>query len=177
MTFYSSRKLLTLDQTHLEKTLLSINEGKFGREFPLSTFTWPNFLRLTNFWSLRETSCCQLGFSPPFICISRVSSLNLTPEQGTHALPIFSLVGTSLAVENDEESDMCNSIDGSTGFVREADKCRNVDLKFRSIDGSCNNRQNAIWGQANVALQRLLHPKYEDGEFHLRSVFIFRSEK
>lgn len=90
-------------------------------------------------------------------------SLNLTPEQGTHALPIFSLVGTSLAVENDEESDMCNSIDGSTGFVREADKCRNVDLKFRSIDGSCNNRQNAIWGQANVALQRLLHPKYEDG--------------
>eukprot|EP00095_Tigriopus_kingsejongensis_P002572 maker-scaffold274_size229011-snap-gene-1.21 protein:Tk02572 transcript:maker-scaffold274_size229011-snap-gene-1.21-mRNA-1 annotation:"chorion peroxidase-like" len=90
-------------------------------------------------------------------------SFNLSPAQGTHALPVFSLVGTSLAVSDEDHAEMCNAIDGSTGFVLEAGQCRSANLEFRSVDGSCNNRQHSIWGQANIALQRLLHPQYEDG--------------
>ena len=34
---------------------------------------------------------------------------------------------------------------------------------YRTIDGSCNNLKNAWWGQANIGLQRILFPSYEDG--------------
>ncbi|KAJ0062608.1 hypothetical protein NL108_000049, partial [Boleophthalmus pectinirostris] len=37
-------------------------------------------------------------------------------------------------------------------------------LKYRSISGLCNNRQNPLWGAANTALVRWLPAEYEDGE-------------
>ncbi|KAM3871384.1 thyroid peroxidase [Diretmus argenteus] len=36
--------------------------------------------------------------------------------------------------------------------------------KYRSISGLCNNRQNPLWGAANVPLVRWLPAEYEDGE-------------
>ncbi|XP_068608140.1 thyroid peroxidase [Brachionichthys hirsutus] len=35
---------------------------------------------------------------------------------------------------------------------------------YRSISGSCNNRQNPLWGAANTPLARWLPAEYEDGE-------------
>ncbi|XP_062971898.1 thyroid peroxidase-like [Elgaria multicarinata webbii] len=35
--------------------------------------------------------------------------------------------------------------------------------KYRSIDGTCNNRKNPLWGAANTAYTRWLPADYEDG--------------
>ena len=75
-------------------------------------------------------------------------------------MPVFSLVGTSLEAQSGEDDDVCNSVDGVGAGGR---RCGTADDKFRSIDGSCNNLRNAHWGQANIALQRLLDPSYVDG--------------
>ncbi|CAB0019328.1 unnamed protein product [Nesidiocoris tenuis] len=69
---------------------------------------------------------------------------NLTPDQGTFALPKFSLLSTQLA-------DTCERFS------------RCFPSKYRSYDGSCNNLQNPDWGAAGTALQRILPPKYADG--------------
>uniref|UniRef100_A0A4W3HE74 Thyroid peroxidase n=1 Tax=Callorhinchus milii TaxID=7868 RepID=A0A4W3HE74_CALMI len=43
--------------------------------------------------------------------------------------------------------------------------CSNSCLahKYRTIDGTCNNRNNPRWGASNTALARWLPPQYEDG--------------
>lgn len=35
--------------------------------------------------------------------------------------------------------------------------------RYRSIDGSCNNRDNPLWGMTDTPFLRLLPPAYEDG--------------
>ncbi|XP_053252519.1 myeloperoxidase-like isoform X2 [Podarcis raffonei] len=44
-------------------------------------------------------------------------------------------------------------------------KCSDTCLteKYRSIDGTCNNRKNPLWGAANTAYTRWLPADYEDG--------------
>lgn len=37
------------------------------------------------------------------------------------------------------------------------------DRRYRSLDGTCNNLQNPIWGASNTAFNRLLPPIYENG--------------
>ena len=100
----------------------------------------------------------------PYIWLMKpptLPSFALSPAQGTHALPVFSLVGTSLEAQSGADDNICNSvIDGNGNGDR---RCGTTDQTFRSIDGSCNNRIHPHWGMANVALQRLLDPKYEDG--------------
>uniref|UniRef100_A0A3B4WRT4 Thyroid peroxidase n=1 Tax=Seriola lalandi dorsalis TaxID=1841481 RepID=A0A3B4WRT4_SERLL len=39
-----------------------------------------------------------------------------------------------------------------------------LNPKYRSISGICNNRQNPLWGAANTHLVRWLPAEYEDGE-------------
>lgn len=41
------------------------------------------------------------------------------------------------------------------------------------MDGSCNNEQRPEWGQINVALQRIIPPKYGDGDA-FKIYFLFR---
>jgi len=72
-------------------------------------------------------------------------SFNLTRDQGTFALPNFSILDTVL-------SDTCPR----TSFCQ--------PHKYRSTDGSCNNIQHELWGRASTALQRILPPKYGDGK-------------
>lgn len=38
-----------------------------------------------------------------------------------------------------------------------------VPLKYRSVDGTCNNVKNPGWGSAGSSMQRILPPAYEDG--------------
>jgi len=84
-------------------------------------------------------------------------SFSLTPSQGTHALPTFSLVGTSLAVNENDDGDVCQEEDDGR-------RCNTADRRFRSLDGSCNNLRRPNWGRASTSLQRLLSPQYEDGK-------------
>lgn len=40
---------------------------------------------------------------------------------------------------------------------------RCLSTKYRTPDGSCNNRQQRVWGKAFVAFTRILPPDYADG--------------
>ncbi len=64
---------------------------------------------------------------------------------------------------SDADDELCNEIDGSSLGATRRSACATADRRFRSQDGSCNNLQRPNWGRANVALQRLLAPEYEDG--------------
>jgi len=44
-------------------------------------------------------------------------------------------------------------------------KCASPTSIYRTIDGSCNNLQFPDWGQVNTALQRIIPPKYGDGQY------------
>lgn len=63
--------------------------------------------------------------------------------------------------KDDEDDQLCNSIDISSSSSTSL--CSSLNQKYRTIDGSCNNLLNPHWGQANIALQRILHPIYGDG--------------
>ncbi|KAL5233066.1 hypothetical protein ACI65C_000476 [Semiaphis heraclei] len=76
--------------------------------------------------------------------VGLVNDFNLTRDQGTFALPSFSILDTVLG-------DTCPR----TSFCQ--------PHKYRSTDGSCNNIQHELWGRASTALQRILPPKYGDG--------------
>lgn len=44
--------------------------------------------------------------------------------------------------------------------------CPVLPIKYRRIDGSCNNFFHSIWGAALTPYARLLAPNYADGIFH-----------
>ncbi|XP_075222518.1 salivary peroxidase/catechol oxidase-like [Lycorma delicatula] len=76
--------------------------------------------------------------------VDLVNEFNLTPEQGTFALPTFSILNTVIA-DTCPQTSVCQA------------------SKYRSADGSCNNLNQDRWGRAGTALQRILPPKYGDG--------------
>ena len=39
----------------------------------------------------------------------------------------------------------------------------NPKERYRSIDGSCNNLENPLWGKSNTQYNRILPPSYSDG--------------
>lgn len=80
-------------------------------------------------------------------------SFKLSPEQGTFALPKFSILNTVLA-------DTCPK----QAFCRAH--------KYRSTDGSCNNLNNQRWGAPGTALQRILAPKYGDGAYQKQNMYL-----
>ncbi|OWF55956.1 chorion peroxidase-like isoform X2 [Mizuhopecten yessoensis] len=58
---------------------------------------------------------------------------------------------------------------GTTFLVPARRKCPfvrpscNSSYEYRSIDGSCNNVNNPLWGRAFTAFERFLPPAYDDG--------------
>jgi len=70
----------------------------------------------------------------------------LSADQGTFALPKFSVKGSKI-------EDTCPA---------PPTNCKETS-KYRTIDGSCNNMNITSWGKANTPLQRLLPSEYEDG--------------
>lgn len=38
-----------------------------------------------------------------------------------------------------------------------------IKSRYRTLDGTCNNAQNPLWGSANMRYGRLLTPRYGDG--------------
>uniref|UniRef100_A0A0P5JUL6 Chorion peroxidase n=1 Tax=Daphnia magna TaxID=35525 RepID=A0A0P5JUL6_9CRUS len=78
--------------------------------------------------------------------IQLVNQNMLTVDQGRFALPFFQASSSPLA-------DTC----------RPQVNCPSPLSHFRTMDGSCNNEQRPEWGQINVALQRIIPPKYGDG--------------
>ena len=54
-----------------------------------------------------------------------------------------------------------------------ADLC--FHSKYRSIDGTCNNLANPLWGASLTAFRRLLPAQYEDGFNQPIGLLIFSS--
>lgn len=42
--------------------------------------------------------------------------------------------------------------------------CPSIAVKYRRIDGSCNNHLNPLWGASLTPYTRLLPPSYADGK-------------
>nr|CAD7570072.1 unnamed protein product [Timema californicum] len=76
--------------------------------------------------------------------LSLLNQFNLTADQGTFALPTFSILNTVIA-------DTCPP----------SANCQ--PTRYRSADGACNNLLHDRWGKTGSALQRILPPKYGDG--------------
>ncbi|XP_069177766.1 salivary peroxidase/catechol oxidase-like isoform X1 [Procambarus clarkii] len=76
--------------------------------------------------------------------IMLVEHFKLTKEQGGFGLPQFGLQNTIIANTCPKEP-----------------PC--PVTKYRTINGTCNNRRNKNWGSAGVAFQRILPPDYHDG--------------
>ncbi|XP_026813543.1 peroxidase-like [Rhopalosiphum maidis] len=54
-----------------------------------------------------------------------------------------------------------------------ADKCFSkpdcdIEYRFRTMDGSCNNLDNPVWGQANTANIRIIQANYSDNNSEIR---------
>ncbi|XP_076063497.1 salivary peroxidase/catechol oxidase-like [Oratosquilla oratoria] len=77
-----------------------------------------------------------------------VRRFNLTPLQAGFGLVSFNTKDT--IIEN-----TCPS----------GPECDEKSKFYRNIDGSCNNLQNPMWGQARTPFQRAVTPHYADGFF------------
>lgn len=42
-------------------------------------------------------------------------------------------------------------------------QCSSTSFTYRTVDGSCNNIQHTDWGKSDTALERIIPPKYGDG--------------
>lgn len=73
-----------------------------------------------------------------------VEKLQLSPEQSETAFKSLSFANT-LFKDNCPKNIRCPR-----------------SSKYRTIDGSCNNEQNADWGKAFTAFNRIVHPNYAD---------------
>ena len=60
--------------------------------------------------------------------------------------------------------ELIGNLSGCEALRREAD-CEDIcfHAKYRSVDGSCNNHINKLWGASLTPLKRLLEPQYENG--------------
>ncbi|KAK8751912.1 hypothetical protein OTU49_010990, partial [Cherax quadricarinatus] len=81
-----------------------------------------------------------------------VNDFSLTRNQASFGLRNMPVRGTSL-------ESLCPQVP----------TCPNPNSKYRTVDGSCNNLANPIWGKSNTPTQRILPPTYEDGVFEPRS--------
>nr|AAL05973.1 peroxinectin [Penaeus monodon] len=75
-----------------------------------------------------------------------MQDFKLSKDQGGHGLRNLNVRSTVL-------SEMC---------PRNPD-CRGINQKYRTVDGSCNNQANPVWGKSNTPVQRILPPTYNDG--------------
>lgn len=80
-----------------------------------------------------------------------VTKFRLSPEQAGYGLQKFSVKDT--IIEN-----TCPA----------PPRCGKKEKFYRTSDGSCNNLQSTMWGQARTTLQRILPPVYSDGLFRPR---------
>ncbi|ROT80397.1 putative chorion peroxidase-like [Penaeus vannamei] len=76
--------------------------------------------------------------------VNLVKEFNLTKSQGGFGLPRFGVQNTIIANTCPQEP-LC------------------PDTKYRTFDGTCNNRRNKEWGKAGTAFQRILPQDYHDG--------------
>ncbi|KAK8376103.1 hypothetical protein O3P69_008672 [Scylla paramamosain] len=76
----------------------------------------------------------------------------LTAQQGGFGLKNVPVAGTLLG-------QMCPPMPS----------CSNLNLRYRTIDGSCNNPNNPAWGMSTTPNQRILPPTYSDGVWEPRT--------
>ncbi|CAL4183014.1 unnamed protein product, partial [Meganyctiphanes norvegica] len=77
----------------------------------------------------------------------------------------FNLTGFSYRdLLSPEKLELLNEMSGCEAHRRNIncdDMC--FHSKYRSVDGSCNNLQNPLWGASLTGFRRILQPEYENG--------------
>ena len=89
------------------------------------------------------------GFDGLWLVVTRNQ---LTAEQGRFALPLLN-----------EADILAQMVDGPV--CSPVAKCSSSGGSiYRTLDGSCNNVLSTDWGKAGTALERIIPPKYGDGD-------------
>lgn len=63
-----------------------------------------------------------------------------------------------------EQLDLIANLSGCLQYQTKpncSDMC--FHTKYRTIDGTCNNLQNPLWGSSHTQFRRILRPIYENG--------------
>ncbi|XP_071451651.1 salivary peroxidase/catechol oxidase-like [Hetaerina americana] len=140
-------------QERVQATAFIFSQGVFVP--PIQTAPSPVGIHQERFFALtpggNTVQKAEEGQKNVEASVSLVEKFNLTPDQGTFALPTFSLLNTIIG-DTCPRRPQCPSVNSGLQFT-----------KYRSSDGSCNNLRNGEWGSSNIALQRILPPKYGDG--------------
>ncbi|KAA0184437.1 hypothetical protein HAZT_HAZT009159 [Hyalella azteca] len=89
---------------------------------------------------------------------SLLNEFRLSPAQGTHGLRQFP-VRNSILADNCPRAPPCNP-----------------RAKYRSIDGTCNNLENPLYGKSETSFQRVMPPVYGDGVSSPRTRSVTGSE-
>ncbi|XP_015600962.1 peroxidasin homolog [Cephus cinctus] len=77
-----------------------------------------------------------------------VEALRMSPKD---ALALLPSVGTTICAED------------TLKFIRMMRECNNIDNRYRTYNGRCNNAIHPTWGAALEAYSRFLPPEYKDG--------------
>ena len=82
-------------------------------------------------------------------------SFKLTPAQTQHALPVFSLVGTSLQVQDSDDDDLCEKVDAEVTRSRGVSpKCKTVSSRYRCVRISHIHRSRSKTGSRSRSRYR-----------------------
>nr|XP_045591926.1 peroxidase-like [Procambarus clarkii] len=123
-----------------------------ARDIEVTEVTDPAFGHLQNF--LTSPLAIKLGRDAFVNAMAGNHLLNrfrLSPLQAGYGLQQFELSNTVLSETCPQEPE-----------------CRERDRFYRTVDGSCNNLDNPMSGQARTTFQRLRPPHYSDGLFRPR---------
>ncbi|KAH9416217.1 hypothetical protein DERP_000716 [Dermatophagoides pteronyssinus] len=122
-----------------------------------------------------ELGQVQIAFTPAFFLQMMFGPADqnqqLTNLWGFRALQLTRALGENLNLSPKQLRDGLSSISMyGTPYEQYCLKIPDCDERYpyRTIDGSCNNIRNPLWGKSLTQFERLLPPEYSDGISELR---------
>lgn len=91
---------------------------------------------------------------------------------GLRSLEVTKILGQKYDLSPEEMRDGLSQVDlYETPYAKycpRVPRCNPRDF-YRTLDGSCNNLQNPLWGKSNTQYSRVMPPSYSDGICEFRN--------